>query len=169
MSRNQRIRKERKLALIEEEKVARKKRISTLKKSNEPVKSQERFGTIYPFNEAGSAQDGKRNKVFNKFIRYAEPLLKLANDPSSIESAVKLAVVCWNFGILPQHQQEVEKKQFLARYGGLKELDTTIETMLVRKLLQFGDDNYLIEKYDVVQRGQLTDLSITYKKIEKAA
>lgn len=170
MSRNQRIRKERKLALIEQERFVRKKRISVLKRAAEPVKSQERFGTIYPFSEtSGTTQEGRRNKVFNKFLRYAEPLLKLASDPASVESAVKLSVVCWNFAVLPQEQQEAEKRQFLARYGGLKELDTTIENMLLRKMLQFGDDYYLIEKYQVTQRENLMDLTITYKKIEKMA
>lgn len=169
MSRNQRIRKERKTALKEQEKLAIRKRVSAMKRASAPAQSQERFGTIYPVGQtSGATQDGKRNKVFNRFVKYAEPLLRMATDPAMIESAVKLSVTCWNFGLLPMEQQEAEKQQFLAQHGGLKEINDTIEMMLTRKLLQYGDDFYFIEKYTVEQKGGMTDLSITYKKVERA-
>lgn len=167
MSRNQRIRKERKIALIEQEKLQRTKRIVARKRAEQPAKTQERFGTIYPFTDAATLQKGSKNKVFNRFLKYAGPLLRIAADPASVESAVKLAVVCWNFGLLTIEEQEAGKQQFLAQYGGIKELNDTLESMLVRKLLEFGDDFYYIEKYEVTQKDGMTDLSITYKKVEK--
>lgn len=167
MSRNQRIRKERKLALIEQEKLQRTKRIVARKRAEQPAKTQERFGTIYPFTDAAALQKGSKNKVFNRFLKYAEPLMRIATDTASIESAVKLAVVCWNFGLLTIEEQEAGKQQFLAQYGGIKELNDTLESMLVRKVLEFGEEFYLIERYAVTHKDGLTDLSITYKKVDK--
>ncbi|MCX5646068.1 MAG: hypothetical protein NTZ17_15520 [Phycisphaerae bacterium] len=107
---------------------------------------------VEPLRGDPDRQSGKLSAVILDFSR---PLIDNVDD-DEFETAVTLAVLCWNLALLPEDEQERERRSAVQKLakgkpaGFASEMEAWTRMLLDRKKTLFGRDRRMVASYRVI-------------------
>ncbi len=92
-------------------------------------------------------------KMSGVIAEFAAPLLKEADDETSAEVAISMAVICWNLAMVPEDEQEDMIKEMIAKISktesDAKYTESIARILIARKKELFSHIKKFIVGYDM--------------------
>lgn len=92
-------------------------------------------------------------KTSDIILKFAEPVLKVADDERTIKTALIIAIACWNLTSFPEDRHEeliVKMVKAITKTGQLdKDLESVVRMLIERKKLLFPHLNKFIVNHDI--------------------
>ena len=118
--------------------------------------SKARFVERYQHSEAGKNctlvdGDQQREKMSDRLVELARPLLRDGDTIDNTRKALGLAALAWNLSLLPERARQAESSKLASQLT--PEIMPFLEDLVQDKLDSFPEVNRLIMNYEVIPLG----------------
>lgn len=111
-------------------------------------------------------------KLSTVILDFAKPLLDRFPDDRDYETAVELAITCWNLALFPDAERTSEMRSLLKRVArgpadSAEEIQEWIKILVNRKKTLFAHDRRMVMGHTVVREGASRTLYVTSTPVHR--